>query len=84
MLHRDSILNDSQLREVQQAGESFSIMFRDKKYKNNRFDKNFADDLRDLVQTKERALWDTRIDQAYEHFREQNYFSEMSRRSRGQ
>ena len=78
MLHREHVLTDGQLREVQQANESFSVMFRDSKYRNGKFDKNFTDDLRDLVQTRQRQLWDTRIDSAYEHFVDQNYFSELS------
>ena len=78
MLHRDKVLTDSQLREVQQVDQSFSFMFRDKKYRNGKFDNNFTNDLTDLVQTQKRNLWNHRIDEAYEHFRDQNYFSELS------
>ena len=78
MLHRERVLTDSQLREVQQMGQSFSFMYRDKKYQNGKFDRNFTNDLTDLVQTRKRNLWDHRIDEAYENFREQNYFSDLS------
>jgi hypothetical protein len=42
MLHRERILSDHQLREVQQIDQSFSVLFRNKKYRNGRFDQNFT------------------------------------------
>ena len=39
MLNRERVLTDAQLREVQQVNQSFSVLFRNKKYRNGKFDK---------------------------------------------